>query len=76
MAASAGLLFAATAVLAFGPPGPPSWVGLAGFLGAAVVLLVGGYAASRRPASRVAFRAVLAVALLDVVLLLAAGPRM
>jgi heme o synthase len=72
-AAAAGLLLAATAALAFGPPGPPSWVGLAGLVAAVLVLLVGGYAASRHPGSRLPFRAVLVVAVLDVVLLLAAG---
>lgn len=73
--AAAGLLFAATAVLAFGPPGPPSWAGLAAFAIAAVVLLIGGYAASRRAGSRAAFRSVMVVALLDVLLLLSAGLR-
>ena len=72
-AAAAGLLLAATAALAFGPPGPPSWVGLAGLLAAVLVLLVGGYAASRHPGSRLPFLAILVVAVLDVVLLLAAG---
>jgi 4-hydroxybenzoate polyprenyltransferase len=71
--AAAGLLLAATAVLAFGPPGSPSWFGLAAFLAAAVVLPIAGYAASRRPASRVVFRAVLLVAIVDVALLVAGG---
>jgi len=70
---AAVLLLAATAALAFGPPGPPSWPGLAGFAGAAVVLPIGGYTASRRTGSRAAFRAVLVVALVDVVLLVLAG---
>ncbi|HEV7897641.1 MAG TPA: UbiA family prenyltransferase [Planosporangium sp.] len=70
-----GLLFAATAALAFGPPGPPSWAGICAFAGAAVVLAVGGYAASRRPTSRAAFRSVLLVAVIDVALLLATGLR-
>jgi 4-hydroxybenzoate polyprenyltransferase len=70
------LLFAATAALAFGPPGPPSWAGTWAFAGAAVVLGVGGYVASRHPTSRAAFRSVLLVALLDVALLLSAGLRM
>jgi protoheme IX farnesyltransferase len=73
--AAGGLLFAATAALAFGPPGPPSWAGAWAFAGAAVVLAVGGYLAGRRPASRAAFRSVLLVAVLDVVLLLSAGLR-
>jgi 4-hydroxybenzoate polyprenyltransferase len=73
--AAAALLFAATAVLAFGPPGPASWAGVLAFAGAAVVLGAGAYAASHRPASRAAFRSVLVVAVLDVVLLLSAGLR-
>lgn len=71
--AAAVLLLAATAALAFGPPGPPSWVGLAALVAAAVVLPVGGYAGMRRPGSRAPFRAVLIVALIDVVLLLVSG---
>jgi 4-hydroxybenzoate polyprenyltransferase len=74
-ATAAGLLFAATAVLAFGPSGPPSWVGVAAFAVAVVVLVAGGYAANRRPGSRAAFRSVLVVAVLDVALLLSAGLR-
>jgi 4-hydroxybenzoate polyprenyltransferase len=74
--AAAGLLFAATAALAFGPPGPPSWAGVAAFAAAVVVLATGGYAASRRPGSRAAFRSVLIVAILDVLLLLSAGLRL
>jgi protoheme IX farnesyltransferase len=71
-----GLLFAATAALAFGPPGPPSWAAISAFAGAAVVLAVGGYVAGHRPTSRAAFRSVLVVAVLDVVLLLSAGLAM
>jgi 4-hydroxybenzoate polyprenyltransferase len=74
-AVAGGLLFAATAALAFGPPGPPSWAGTWAFVGAAVILVAGGYVASRRPASRAAFRSVLLVAVLDVLLLLSAGLR-
>jgi 4-hydroxybenzoate polyprenyltransferase len=73
--AAAAALLGATAALAFGPPGPPSWPGLAALGTAAVVLPAGLYAASRRTASRVAFRAVLAVALVDVGLLLLSGTR-
>jgi 4-hydroxybenzoate polyprenyltransferase len=71
--AAAGLLLAATAALAFGPPGPPSWMGVAALAAAAVVLPVGGYAGMRRPGSRAPFRAVLVVALIDVLLLLVSG---
>jgi protoheme IX farnesyltransferase len=74
-AVAGALLFAATAALAFGPPGPPSWTGISAFAGAGTVLVVGGYVASRRPTSRAAFRAVLLVAVLDVVLLLSTGLR-
>jgi protoheme IX farnesyltransferase len=73
--AAAGLLFAATAALAFGPAGPPSWTGIVAFAAAAVVLVAGGYVAGRRPASRAAFRSVLVVAVLDVALLLSTGLR-
>ncbi len=70
--AAAAALLAASAVLALGPPGPPSWFGLAVLVGAAVVLGTGLYA-GRREGSRAAFRAVLAIALADVALLLASG---
>jgi 4-hydroxybenzoate polyprenyltransferase len=75
--AAAGLLLAATAVLVFGPPGPPSWAGLAAITAAAVVLPAGWYA-SRVAAGRgerpvAGFRAVMLVAVVDVVLLVASG---
>jgi 4-hydroxybenzoate polyprenyltransferase len=66
------LLLSATAVLVFGPAGSPSWVG-AGLLAVAVVVLPAGWYLSRRPGSRAPFRAVLIVALADVVLLLISG---
>ncbi|GIH21126.1 membrane protein [Rugosimonospora africana] len=66
------LLVAATAVLVFGPAGPPSWPAL-GVLAAAVVVLPTGWYLSRRPGSRAAFRSVLVVALADVILLLVSG---
>jgi len=78
--AAAALLLAATAVLVLGPPGPPSWVGLAATAAVLVVLPVGWYAgrgsaaAGRRPVAM--FRAVLVVALLDVALLLAGGRQL
>jgi protoheme IX farnesyltransferase len=71
--AAGGLLLGSTAALAFGPPGRPSWFGLAAVLAAAAVLPVGWYAGTRRPGSRAPFRAVLVVGLLDVLLLLLAG---
>ncbi|MGC4852649.1 UbiA family prenyltransferase [Micromonospora sp. DT4] len=76
-AAAAGLLLAATAVLVLGPPGPPSALGLAAVATAAVVPPLSWYAersvarAGRRPVA--AFRAVMLVALIDVVLLVASG---
>ncbi|WP_200210263.1 UbiA family prenyltransferase [Micromonospora coerulea] len=75
--AAAGLLLAATVTLVFGPPGPPSWAGLSAVAAAVLVPAVGGYggrAAARaggRPVA--AFRAVMVVALIDVVLLVASG---
>jgi 4-hydroxybenzoate polyprenyltransferase len=75
--AAAVLLLAATAMLVFGPSGPPSWAGLAAIAAAAVVLPVGWYAgrsAGRRGNRAVGvFRAVLVVAVIDVVLLVASG---
>lgn len=65
-AVAAGLLLAATVVLVAGPPGAPSWTGLAA-LGIAAVALPVGWRAGR------VFRAFLVVALLDVGLLLAGG---
>ncbi|MEV4755717.1 UbiA family prenyltransferase [Micromonospora sp. NPDC049559] len=75
--AAAGLLLAATAVLVLGPPGRPSWAGLTAAGAAAVVLPLGWYA-GRATAGRggrpvAAFRAVMVVALIDVVLLVASG---
>jgi len=75
--AAVGLLLAATLLLVLGPPGRPSWTGLAAIAAALVVLPIGGYAsrrALRRGARPVAaFRAVLVVALIDVLLLVASG---
>ncbi|WP_434741956.1 UbiA family prenyltransferase [Micromonospora sp. SH-82] len=75
--AAAGLLLAATVWLVLGPPGPPSTLGLAAVLTAAVVPPLSWYAAriSARPSGRgtAAFRAVLLVALIDVALLVASG---
>jgi 4-hydroxybenzoate polyprenyltransferase len=75
--AAAAFLLAATGVLVLGPPGPPSWVGLAALAGAVVVLPAGWYAeraatgAGRRTPAL--FRAFLVVALVNVGLLLASG---
>jgi heme o synthase len=69
---AAVLLVAASAALAFGPPGRPGWFGI-GALAVAAVLGAGGLALGRRPGSRAAFQAVLVIAVVDVALLLASG---
>ncbi|MET8231100.1 UbiA family prenyltransferase [Micromonospora sp. NPDC005298] len=75
--AAAVLLLAATAALVVGPPGPPSAVGVAAVGAAAVVPPLSWYAgrsalrAGRRPVA--AFRGVMLIALVDVVLLVASG---
>ncbi|MFI6758490.1 UbiA family prenyltransferase [Micromonospora sp. NPDC050417] len=75
--AAAGLLLAATAMLVFGPSGPPSWAGLAAIAAAVVVLPTGWYAsraANHRGDRAVGvFRAVMVVAVIDVVLLVVSG---
>jgi 4-hydroxybenzoate polyprenyltransferase len=73
-AAAGSLLLLATALLAFGPAGSASWPAVATFGSAAVVLPI-GWERSRTPGSRAAFRAVLVVAVLDVILLVANGAR-
>ncbi|MBX6357526.1 MAG: hypothetical protein IRZ05_16950, partial [Micromonosporaceae bacterium] len=71
------LLLGATATLTVGPPGPPSPTSLAALVLALVVLLAGYYrsrlAVARGGRPVAAFRAVMVVALIDVVLLLASG---
>jgi protoheme IX farnesyltransferase len=72
--AAAALLLAATLVLVFGPGGPPSWAGVAAGIAAVVVLPTGWYTARRATGRPVAmFRAVIVVALIDVVLLISSG---
>jgi heme o synthase len=72
--AAAGLLLAATLTLVFGPPGPPSWAGIAAAAAAVVILPIGWYAARRARGRPVAmFRAVIVVALIDVLLLILSG---
>jgi protoheme IX farnesyltransferase len=72
--AAASLLLGATVTLVLGPPGPPSWPGLAAGAAAAVVLPLGWYAARRAQGRPVAlFRAVIVVALIDVLLLVLSG---
>lgn len=69
---AAALVLTASALLAFGPPGPPSPLVLAAVPVAAAVLAA-GLVLGRRPGSRAAFHAVLLVALVDVALLLHTG---
>lgn len=76
--AAVALLLAATAVLVLGPPGPPSWAGLAAVAAAVVVLPAGWYAARPRRAGGTGrpvaiFRAVMLVAVIDVALLVSSG---
>jgi 4-hydroxybenzoate polyprenyltransferase len=72
--AAGGLLLAATLTLVFGPPGPPSWAGIVAAAAAVVVLPIGWYAARRARGRPVAmFRAVIVVALIDVLLLVFSG---
>jgi protoheme IX farnesyltransferase len=75
--AAAALLLAATVILVAGPPGPPSWAGMAAVAVAALGLSAGWYAgraALARGARPVAmFRSVIAVALIDVALLVSSG---
>ncbi len=76
-AAAVGLLLAATVTLVLGPPGPPSGVGLAAVAAAVIIPTLAWYAgragdrAGVRPVT--AFRAVMLVALIDVVLLVTSG---
>ncbi|WP_434443471.1 UbiA family prenyltransferase [Lentzea sp. E54] len=75
-AASAGAAAALAAitgvVLAFGPPGPVTAAGLVA-VPLSVVILVIGRVRGRRPGSRANFNALLAVAVVDVVLLIITG---
>jgi protoheme IX farnesyltransferase len=72
--AAAVLLLSATLTLVFGPPGPPSWAGWAAGGAAVVVLPLGAYATRRAEGRGVAmFRAVIVVALIDVLLLIFSG---
>jgi 4-hydroxybenzoate polyprenyltransferase len=72
--AAAGLLLAATLTLVFGPAGPPSWAGVLAAVAAVVVLPIGWYATRRAQGRPVAmFRAVIVVALIDILLLIFSG---
>jgi 4-hydroxybenzoate polyprenyltransferase len=72
--AAAVFLLAATLTLVLGPAGPPSWAGLLAALAAVVVLPLGWYAARRASGRPVAmFRAVIVVALIDILLLVTSG---
>jgi 4-hydroxybenzoate polyprenyltransferase len=74
---AATLLLAATLVLVFGPPGRPTWAGI-GAVAVAVVTLPTGWYRGRAAVARggrptAVFRAVLVVALIDVILLVVSG---
>jgi protoheme IX farnesyltransferase len=72
--AAASLLLGATLTLVFGPPGPPSWEGWVAASAAVVVRPLGWYAWTRATGRGVAmFRAVIVVALIDVLLLIFSG---
>ena len=72
--AAALLLLGATLTLVFGPDGQPSWAGWSAAAAAVVVLPTGWYAGRRATGRRVAmFRAVIVVALIDVLLLIFSG---
>jgi heme o synthase len=73
LAASAVFLLAVTALLIFGPPGPPRAFGAAVGALAVVVLLLGAFVGRRSAARHWAFLAVMGVALADVILLVAGG---
>jgi 4-hydroxybenzoate polyprenyltransferase len=73
-AAAAILLLGATLTLVFGPAGTPSWASWAAAVAAVVILPLGWYAGRRTRGRRVAmFRAVILVALIDVLLLIFSG---
>ncbi|HEX2131986.1 MAG TPA: UbiA family prenyltransferase [Actinophytocola sp.] len=66
------LVLATAVILAFGPPGPVSPAGAVALPLSAVILAV-GWLRARRPGSRAAFNALLAVAVVDVGLLITTG---
>ncbi len=72
--AAATLLLGATALLAFGPR-PVTWAAAGIFLAAVIVVPI-GWRLSQRNGSRWAFRSVLILALLDVILLVVNGSRL
>lgn len=73
LAASGVLLLLVTALLIVGPPGPPRLVQAVAGVFAVVVLLAGALLGRRSGARHWAFRGVMGVALVDVVLLVAGG---
>jgi 4-hydroxybenzoate polyprenyltransferase len=69
---AAALVLTASGLVVFGPAGVPALLALAAVPLSAAVLAT-GLLLDRRPRSRVAFRAVMLVALIDVALLLHSG---
>jgi protoheme IX farnesyltransferase len=73
LVAAAVLLLAATAMLAFGPAGGPGWPAWVALAVAVAVLPVSWALVRRDPGSKAPFRAVMLVAVLDVILLVVGG---
>jgi 4-hydroxybenzoate polyprenyltransferase len=71
--AAPAVLVAATAVVAFAPPGVPGWRGWAGLVVAAVAATVAAVTAAAGRRRRIALVATAAVALVDVALMVSAG---
>lgn len=70
---AAAALLAATAAVVLGPPGPPSSGGWLALAGVGALAASGSVVALRRPASRFPFTASIAIAVVDVALLVLAG---
>jgi protoheme IX farnesyltransferase len=73
LVAAGALLLSATALLAFGPAKGPGWPGWAALAVAVAILPVSWALVRRDPKSKAPFRAVMVIAVLDVILLLVGG---
>src|SRR5665811_461828 len=71
--AGTGILFAASAVILFGPGGQPNWMRWAGFLSALAVASTAVASAYRDPSSRRFFRATILIAAMDLVFFALSG---
>jgi 4-hydroxybenzoate polyprenyltransferase len=76
MALAIVLLVAATASIAFGPPGPPTWSGWTGLALTIVIALGCVPALWNRAAGKAPFYAVIALAGIDVVMIVLAGSNL